>query len=57
MTALVAAVLISTPAALPAPATGDRFFHSVLDFTFFFGGYADGFAAGRDGKLPGKVYT
>jgi hypothetical protein len=57
MTALVAAVLITTPMATPAPPAGDPLIPSVLDLTLYFGGYAKGFADGRDGKLPIKIYT
>jgi hypothetical protein len=57
MTALVAVVLAGAPAATPAPPTGNPLVHSVLDTTLYFGGYAEGFAAGRDGKLPIPVYT
>jgi hypothetical protein len=59
MTALVAAILISTPAApaAPPPPTGSVFVYTVLDITFYSGGYADGFTAGRAGKLPIPVFT
>ena len=59
MTALVAAVLIGTPAApaAPPPPTGSVFVYTVLDFALYSGGYADGFAAGRAGKLPIPIFT
>jgi hypothetical protein len=59
MTTLVAAVLISTPAAPapPPPAGGNPLVLLVLDVAFYSGGYADGFAAGRAGKLPIPIYT
>jgi hypothetical protein len=58
MIALVAAVaLAGTPAANPAPPTGNPLVHSVLDNTLYLGGYAEGFAAGRDGKLPVAIFT
>jgi hypothetical protein len=56
MTALVAALLVGTAAA-PAPPTAERFFHTAPHIALYFGGYAEGFAAGREGKLPVKVYT
>jgi hypothetical protein len=59
MTALVAAVLLSTPAAPAAPPspTGSPLVRTVLDVTRYAGGYAGGFEAGRNGKLPIPVYT
>jgi hypothetical protein len=58
MTALVAAVLLSTPAAPAAPPTGGNpLIPPVLEVTFYFGGYAEGFDAGRNGKLPIPVFT
>ena len=56
MTALVAAVLVGTPAA-PAPLTAEGFFHAAPNIALYFHGYAAGFAAGRDGKLPVKIFT
>ena len=55
MTALVAALLVGTAA--PAPLTPERFFHTAPHIALYFHGYAAGFAAGREGKLPVKVYT
>ena len=52
MTALLAVVLIGTPAA-PAPLTTDKF----SDMTLYAHGFAQGFAAGREEKRPVNIFT